>query len=296
MTQLSDTDLAEGNIDLWFSWLRTSLMTYTREGSLRSRYRAFAPLVVDPQSGNPASDIVQQIRTVSVERSGVVEAAAIEALRSWSLSSDGWVPAALLISVAARLGGRGVADAIWELLARSGDLPPDARAELAYVAVQAATLRFKFSEIVSLARLLWSEELATPQLVGIFAVLLSRKDNGGLRMMPERLIGMLPALIEPPHEGEYVRAVANALRQTFMLEDLLPGLSPVQDEARLIADFRGVLLSLTVPMPRHDNIVQLKEVLSQRQAERLSAMNDLAELPPPPAPRTGSNPDGSERS
>ncbi len=247
MTRISEPELVNGSIDLWFDWFRSGLIAYTGEGSVHSRYDAFAPLIVDPQSATPATDIVEQIRSIHNIQTGPAEAAAVEALRRWSLPADGWRPAALLISVAARLGARGLADAVWGVVARSENLPPDARADLAYVAVQAAWMRYAFNEIASLARLLWEQDLATPSLVAQLALLLTRRDHGGLVEMPRGLATMLPGLMVPPHTGRYVEVIAKAIRQDNGPEDLVKGLSPVDAEPRHVADFRRVLLKLAAP-------------------------------------------------
>jgi len=308
MTQLSDTDLSQGDIDVWFNWLRAGLIAYVSDAPIAIRYQAFAPLVVDPQSGSPASDIVQQIRTVAVQRRGIAESAAIEALRHWSLSSDGWRPAVLLISVAARLGGRGVADAILGLVARSGDLPADARAELAFVAVEAAKLRYKYSEIASLIGLLWAEDLATPQLLATFAVLLSRKDHSGLGAMPATLAKLMPALVEPPHTGDFVRVIAAALRRNFGIEELAAALRPIANEEPRTADFRRVLLELSgarsvesaAGAPERSRVVPLyrtKEA-NDRVIQRLAGLHSFGsseELSELPFPDPADSAEGSEQ-
>jgi hypothetical protein len=300
MTQASETELAQGNIDVWFNWLRAGLMAFVRDDPVPVRFRSFSPFVVDPESSNPASDIVQQIRTVRVERSGVVEAAAVEALRNWSLSSDGWQAGVLLVSVVGRLGGRGVADAVWGLVARSGDLPDDARAELAYVAVEVAKLRYKYSEVVSLTELLWAEELATPQLISSIAVLLSRKDHGGLRMMPNKLAQIMPALVEPPHSGDFVRVISAALRQNYGIEDLTVALRPIYDEDLKAADFRRVLFSLSVPGSPPDNVISFPiktSSLAQHHLSGMAALSNSDELSDLPFPSNSpsANSDGSDR-
>jgi hypothetical protein len=132
-------------------------------------------------------------------------------------------------------------------VAKSENLPPDARADLAYVAVQAAWMRYAFNEIASLARLLWEQDLATPQLVAQLALLLTRRDHGGLLEMPRSLAVMLPGMMVPPHTGRYVEVVAKAIRQDNGPEDLVKGLSPVDGEPRHVAEFRRILLRLAAP-------------------------------------------------
>jgi hypothetical protein len=307
MSHISEKDLSQGNLEFWYAWLREGLIAYTSDDSVPQRYKAFSPLLVDPQSGNPASDLVKQLRTVKLERSGVIDGAVIEVLRYWSLPADGWRPATLLISVAARLGGRGVAQAIRDLIARSGDLPEDVRGELAYVALEAAKIRYKYSEIFSLVELLWTEKLGTPRLVAKIALLMSRVDLGGLRMMPVNLVKMMPTLVQPPNSGDYVRAIATALRNEYGVEDLTVGLLPIKDEAPNIAELRGVMLRLAAPkvdLKPHETsnlyIFPVPQHAQDRMHDRLAGLDEFADkgdvssLPFPPKSSAGA--DGSERS
>ncbi|MFL4468977.1 hypothetical protein ACERZ8_03495 [Tateyamaria armeniaca] len=276
MNEISAKELAEGDVDLWINWLREGVILYSAEAPTPVRFRAFSPLLVDPDSVNPAGDLVAQIRTIHLANKGVAGAAAVEALRTWSPALDGWQGAVLLLSISARLGGRGVADAGWNLIARSQDLPPDARAELAYVAVEAAKLRYKYTELVSLIELLWSEDLATPQLLAKLALLLARQDNGGLEMLPNRLATIMPALVEPPHSHTFVREIAAALRSNFGVEDLRTSLRPIEGEDEKIAEFRRVLLHLS--HPGNVLVLNLSPSAKKVAAQRLSGLKNLTDM------------------
>jgi len=280
VTQLSEKELANGSLQVWYDWLREGLMVFTSDRSLAVRYDAFAPLLVDPNSATPAIDLYQQIRSIDVQEPGVAERAAIEALRTWSLAADGWRPAELLISLAARLGGLGLAEAVWRLIARSGDLPQEARLELAFVAVQAASHRYKETEIYSLADLLWKEELRTPTLLAELALLLARKDHGGLQSMPRKLAEMLPGLMVPPHTGIDSDAIAKALRLHLSPEELRSGLSPVPSEPKDVAHLREILFRRAVPQGGGEVDEPLEKVVNLEH-RRLAAMGRLAEIPYP---------------
>lgn len=247
MSAILKSELAAGSVDLWADWLREGLVASGSSQPLHRRIRAFAPLDIDPESPSLAGEIVQQIRNVAADANSAPAAAAIEVLRSWSPSLDGWEGAALLIQIAGRLGGRGLASGIQRLISHSEGLPRQAQDELAFLAIEAAAERFKRSEIAELARRLWQLDLLTPPLAAELAPLVARDDFAGLQGLPRAMVLMLPGITDESRKSEYVDAIASRLRRSYPPEDLYSALIKDQSDEPAQAMFREELLTIIAP-------------------------------------------------
>jgi hypothetical protein len=87
-----------------------------------------------------------------------------------------------------------------------------------------------------------------PDLLGALALLLARDDYDGLAALPRTLLGLLPGLATPPHEGLYAEAIAKRLRVAYPEDELARTLVPSPDEEEATeAAFRRVLAENAVP-------------------------------------------------
>lgn len=248
MSRFTPQELANATLEQWSSWLQHGLIAFVRKGSPEQRMQALAPLVVDPESTSPAGEISRQIRTLGVDAAANASAAAVDTLRNWSLATDGWKGAVLLMQIAARLGSRGLHPPVVRLLSLSAALPQAAANEVAYIAVRVAADRFKYSEIFGLAQIMWKTELITPDLAADLAVILTREDFGGLSNLPVTLAKILPALSVPPHDGQYAKKIGAKLRQSFSVDQLMRGLKPKSGDNAEESEFRRVLFRNAAPL------------------------------------------------
>ncbi|MDF7776294.1 hypothetical protein P1X14_13645 [Sphingomonas sp. AOB5] len=252
----SETDLIHGSIDVWSPWLRAAIRSFTRPAAPMRDARVFAPLDIDAASPSLAGDIAHQIQLLTANGNPAAEQAAIDVLARWSLAYDGWEGAALLIQIATELGcgGPGVAPAINRLLGMAETQPAEARSALAFLAMDAASQRFKRFEVVQLAELLWQLDLLEPHLAADLAIILAGSDAKGLRELPVELITVLPNITDEQRQPNYVDAIADRLRVTFAPEQLAIALQPDDSDSDRLADFRNALAA-TIVVPKDMPVV-----------------------------------------
>jgi len=243
---LSEADLITGSVDLWAEWLRAAILSFSQRAASAREGSVFAPLDIDAASQSLAGDIAHQMRQL-MEASPAAERAAVEVLSRWSPSYDGWEGAALLIQIASELGGGAMlAPAINRLLGMAETLPTQARGELAFLAMDAASQRFRRSEVVRLAEQLWQLDLLVPYLAADLAIILAGSDVAGLRELPVELIHVLPNITDEMSQPEYVEAIGDRLRVTFAPEQLIVALAPDDTDDDDLAEFRSALAARIV--------------------------------------------------